>query len=214
MNTGDYIDLYKKESIDIVNNVSSASIEQFINLIYEAYTTENTVYLAGNGGNAAYVQNFVVDLNMHPFVSEDKSSNSSIPRNLFKSVSLCSDPATISGISNDLGFNSIFKEQMKYQGIRNDIFIGISGSGNSKNILEAMEFNSRKGIKNILLTRNKENKCNEFADLTISVDGVSKFPGQTGGNNNNFHFEDFISKLSHITVGILKLRVQQRIQNA
>ena len=58
-----------------------------------------------------------------------------------------------------------------------------------------------------IVTRNKENKCNQYADLTISLEGTSEFPGQTGGNNNNFHFEDFLSKLTHIAVGLLKEKV-------
>ncbi len=56
--------------------------------------------------------------------------------------------------------------------------------------------------------RNKENKCNEYSDLTISLEGTSEFPGQTGGNNNNFHFEDILSKITHISVGLLKEKVQ------
>ena len=62
-------------------------------------------------------------------------------------------------------------------------------------------------MKTILVTRNEINKCNDFSDLTISLTGESIFPGQTGGNNNNFHFEDFLSKLTHIAVGLLKEKV-------
>ena len=46
-----------------------------------------------------------------------------------------------------------------------------------------------------------------FSDLTISLKGTSEFPGQTGGNNNNFHFEDVLSKLTHISVGLLKEKI-------
>ena len=83
----------------------------------------------------------------------------------------------------------------------------MSGSGNSGNVLEAMKVAKAKGMKTILVTRNKENKCNQYADLTISLEGTSYFPGQTGGNNNNFHFEDILSKLTHIAVGLLKEKV-------
>ena len=62
-------------------------------------------------------------------------------------------------------------------------------------------------MKNILVTRNSINNCNEFADLTISLEGVSQFHGQTGGNNNNFHFEDILSKITHIAVGLFKEKV-------
>ena len=200
------IDLYKKESADVFSSIPSIEVAKFVDMVFDVYEIEGTIFAAGNGGNVASVQNLVVDLNMHPFVSEDKGSQT-IPRNRFKCVSLCSDQATITGVSNDLGYEHIFSEQLKYQGEEGDLFFGMSGSGNSGNVLKAMKVAKDKGMKTILVTRNKENKCNQYADLTISLEGTSKFPGQTGGNNNNFHFEDVLSKITHISVGLLKEKV-------
>ena len=200
------IDLYKAESAEVFNNISTTKIAQFVDMVFEAYENEQTIFACGNGGNVASVQNLVVDMNMHPFVSEDKGVQT-IPRNGFKCVSLCSDQATITGVSNDLGFRFIFSEQLKYQGIEGDIVFGMSGSGNSKNVLEAFRVAKDRGMKTILVTRNSVNNCNEFADLTISLEGTSEFPRQTGGNNNNFHFEDILSKITHIAVGLLKEKV-------
>ena len=206
MSKTDLINLYKKESSDVFNSIPSIEIAKFVDMVFDVYENEGTIFAAGNGGNVASVQNLVVDLNMHPFVSEDKGKQT-IPRNNFKCVSLCSDQATITGVSNDLGYEHIFSEQLKYQGGKNDMFFGMSGSGNSGNVLEAMKVAKDKGMKTILVTRNKENKCNQYADLTISLEGTSEFPGQTGGNNNNFHFEDILSKITHISVGLLKEKV-------
>ena len=200
------IDLYKKESADVFSSIPSIEVAKFVDMVFDVYEIEGTIFAAGNGGNVASVQNLVVDLNMHPFVSEDKGSQT-IPRNKFKCVSLCSDQATIPGVSNDLGYEHIFSEQLKYQGEEGDLFFGMSGSGNSGNVLKAMKVAKDKGMKTILVTRNKENKCNQYADLTISLEGTSEFPGQTGGNNNNFHFEDILSKITHIAVGLLKEKV-------
>ena len=200
------INLYKKESNNVFDSISSTEIAKFVDMVFDVYENEGTIFAAGNGGNVASVQNLVVDLNMHPFVSEDKGSQT-IPRNKIKCVSLCSDQATITGVSNDLGYEHIFSEQLKYQGEEGDMFFGMSGSGNSGNVLEAMKVAKDKGMKTILVTRNKENKCNQYADLTISLEGTSEFPGQTGGNNNNFHFEDILSKITHISVGLLKEKV-------
>ncbi len=200
------IDLYKKESADVFSSIPSTEIAKFVDMVFDVYENEGTIFAAGNGGNVASVQNLVVDLNMHPFVSEDKGSQT-IARNNFKCVSLCSDQATITGVSNDLGYEHIFSEQLKYQGKKGDVVFGMSGSGNSQNVLEAFRVAKEKGMKTILVTRNEINKCNDFSDLTISLTGESIFPGQTGGNNNNFHFEDFLSKLTHIAVGLLKEKV-------
>jgi D-sedoheptulose 7-phosphate isomerase len=200
------IDLYKKESADVFNNIPTQKIEEFVDMVFDVYENEGTIFAAGNGGNVASVQNLVVDLNMHPFVSEDKGKQT-VPRNKFKCVSLCSDQATITGVSNDLGYEHIFSEQLKYQGGEGDIFFGMSGSGNSKNVLKAMKVAKEKGMKTILVTRNVVNNCGKYSDLMISLEGHSKFPGQTGGNNNNFHFEDILSKITHISVGLLKEKV-------
>ena len=63
-------------------------------------------------------------------------------------------------------------------------------------------------MKTILVTRNSVNNCNDFHDLTISLRRyIRVFTGQTGGNNNNFHFEDILSKITHIAVGLLKEKV-------
>ena len=206
MNKKSLINLYKEESSNTFNQIPTEKIITFVDMVFEAYKDEKTIFACGNGGNVASVQNLVVDMNMHPFVSEDKGVQT-IPRNKFKCVSLCSDQASITGISNDLGFRFIFSEQLKYQGIDGDIVFGMSGSGNSKNVLEAFWVAKDRGMKTILVTRNEVNNCNQFSDLVISLKGVSSFPGQTGGNNNNFHFEDILSKITHIAVGLLKEKV-------
>ena len=202
----EWINVYKIESSNAFPNIETKEIERFVGMMFEAYENEQTVFACGNGGNVASVQNLVVDMNMHPFVSEDKGAQT-IPRNNFKCVSLCSDQATITGVGNDLGFRFIFSEQLKYQGVKGDVVFGMSGSGNSKNVLEAFRVAKERGMKTILVTRNSVNNCNDFADLAISLVGTSKFPGQTGGNNNNFHFEDILSKITHIAVGLLKEKV-------
>ena len=193
------IELYKMESKNVFDNLPTKKIVEFVDMVFEAYENEQTIFACGNGGNVASVQNLVVDMNMHPFVSEDKGAQT-IPRNKFKCVSLCSDQASMTGISNDLGFRFVFSEQLKYQGKKGDIVFGMSGSGNSKNVLEAFRVAKERGMKTILVTRNSVNTCSDFSDLVISLEGTSEFPGQTGGNNNNFHFEDVLSKITHISV--------------
>ena len=212
MKTKKLIPLYRKESFKAFKSVPIKRILEFVDLIFDVYDNEGTIFACGNGGNVASVSNLVIDLNMHPFVSEDKSSQD-IVRNKFKAVNLCSDSAAITGVSNDLGFEFIFSEQLKFQGDPGDVLLTMSGSGNSKNIVKALIYAKNKGMKTVLITRNTPNKAEQYSDLVISLTGTSKFPGQTGGNNNNFHFEDFISKLTHITVGLLKQKVHDGNQS-
>ena len=206
------IELYKIESSNVALSMPTKEVEEFLELVIKAYYAEKKIFACGNGGNAAFVGNLVVDLNMHPFVSEDKSSHGG-QRNRFHAVNLCDGAATITGITNDLGFNSIFSEQLKYQAEKDDILFCISGSGNSGNVIEAMKYAKNIGMKSVIITRNSPSKAEEFADVLIEIKGNSEFPGQTGNNNNNFHFEDCISKITHIVTGILKLKVTKDNQS-
>ena len=202
------VKLYKHESTAALTSISDSSIVDFVNLILKAYKNEQKVFACGNGGNVASVQNLVLDLNMHPFVSEDKSARKG-GRNKFQAISLCDSAAAITGMTNDIGFENIFAEQLKYQASKGDILFAMSGSGNSKNVIEALKIAKEKGMVCVVMTRNLTTKSDEYADLMLRItSNKSSFPGQTGGNNNNFHYEDCISKVSHIAVGILKQYVE------
>ena len=71
MNKKKLIELYKEESSNVFNNIPTKKIVEFVDMVFEAYENEQTIFACGNGGNVASVQNLVVDMNMHPFVSED-----------------------------------------------------------------------------------------------------------------------------------------------
>jgi len=201
------IEMYKRESASTFNSISNEQITRFVEMILEAYDSGGKVYICGNGGNAAYVANFVTDLNLHPFVSEDKSKPMNVSKRMF-CINLTDSTSTITGILNDVGADFIFSEQMKISARAGDLFIGLSGSGNSKNVLEAIKYGKTTGVKSIVITKKAESSCGLIADLVVEITGDSEFPGQTGKNNNNFHFEDSVSKLSHIATGILKQKVQ------
>ncbi len=201
------INIYKKEADAAFQSIPTVNIADFCTLIIKAYQNENKVFACGNGGNVASVQNLVLDLNMHPFVSEDKSARKG-GRNKFQAISLCDSGAAITGITNDLGFDKIFAEQLKYQASEGDILFAMSGSGNSANVIEALKVAKELGMICVVMTRGVDTKSDEYADLMLRISSApSTFPGQTGGNNNNFHYEDCISKVSHIAVGILKQHV-------
>ena len=198
------INLYKDESNNAFLSIPTEDIEKFVEFIITAYKNEKKIFACGNGGNVASVQNLVLDLNMHPFVSEDKSDRQGL-RNKFHAISLCDSGATITGITNDLGFDHIFSEQLKYQAVEGDILFAMSGSGNSSNVIEALKTAKDLNLTSIVMTRNQNTKSDDYADLILRINSAeSTFPGQTGGNNNNFHYEDCISKITHIAVGILK----------
>ena len=206
------IQLYKQESAQVFDSISDNDIESLVNIIWEGYNRDATIFACGNGGNAGFVANLIQDLICNPFVTEDKSTSLNIQKRLV-AIDLCASPAMITGLMNDLGSEFVFSGQVEVYAKKEDVIIGFSGSGNSANILEAFKTGKEKGTINVLITRQPDGKCATHCDLVITIPGNSTFPGQTGKNNNNFHYEDCLSKLSHVVTGILKGKIQDDLNS-
>lgn len=108
-------------------------------LCLEAYKRGNKVILAGNGGSAADSQHIAAE-----FVSRFEFDRPGLP-----ALALTTDTSILTAIGNDYGFEKLFARQIEANGQPGDIFIGISTSGNSKNILAALAIAKAKGIKAI-----------------------------------------------------------------
>jgi D-sedoheptulose 7-phosphate isomerase len=87
---------------------------------------------------------------------------------------------------------------------KNSLFIALSGSGNSKNIIKAINFAKKFKVTTCCISGRGGGLASKIVDLPILIKGNSKFPGQTGKNNNNFHIEDIQNSIGHILVGMLK----------
>lgn len=132
------------------------------------------IMLAGNGGSAADAQHiaaeFVVKFNFD--------------RNPLSAIALTVDTSMLTAASNDYGFEHVFSRQLLANGRRGDIFIGISTSGNSPNILNAIAAASETGITTIALC-GKKGRVHDVADIVLAVPG-----------NITSHLQE-----AHITVG-------------
>jgi len=214
MKDNEIIKLYFKEKINILENMMLdeyiSNIKNICDIVWACYINNGTLYACANGGGAGLVDNLTTDLAFHPFVSEDKSiSLKGIKR--LHTKNLGASAGVLTGLSNDLGYDNVFVEQLREEMTINDLIIGFSGSGNSKNILNAFEYANNIGAKSICISGRGGGKANEIATINIVIPGVSSFPGQTGGNQNNFHIEDLQVEISHIITGIIKMRVQGNI---
>ena len=108
--------------------------------IFDAYISKHRVFILGNGGNASTASHFVCDL----------SKGTSIKgKTRLAVVGLTDNIALITAISNDLGYVSVFKEQLMNLLQRDDVVIGISASGCSPNVLVAIEFARSQGAYTI-----------------------------------------------------------------
>lgn len=125
----------------------------------QALLAGNKLMVAGNGGSAADAQHLVAE-----FVSrlcEDRPA--------LRAIALTTDSSILTAVGNDYGFERVFSRQLEAIGQRGDIFLGISTSGNSPNILHALEQARSMGIRTIGLTGKSGGKMLPLCDLCICI---------------------------------------------
>lgn len=207
------INLYFKEKSKIYKKINSKVILKVFEQIKKTYINDGQIYLMANGGSSSIAEGFAVDLRTHPFVNDDKSKTTNKKR--IKVECLTESSGCLTGISNDIGFDFIFQEQLKnYMRSKNknkyDLLIAFSGSGNSANIINAINFTKKYGVKSFCVSGRGGGKASKIVDYSLIIPGSSKFPGQTSKNDNNFHIEDIQNSVSHILVGLLKEYVHKK----
>jgi D-sedoheptulose 7-phosphate isomerase len=126
----------------ILTQIPNEEVMKLAIAINQARKTESTVYIAGNGGSASTASHFAADIGVG-------SLNRANP---VRSVSLCDNSAAITAIANDMNYSSIFAQQLKLLGKQGDLLIVISASGNSGNLLKAVDMASELGMESHSLT--------------------------------------------------------------
>lgn len=197
---------YFSEKIKIAKSIDNKQIDLIYRKMINTYEKNGNVYLMANGGPAGLIDNASADLRFHPFVQDDKSKEKKIKKRL-KVISFIESSSSITGISNDKGFENIFSEQLKIfiqskLVNKNDLLIAFSGSGNSKNVINAIILAKKYNIFTVCISGRSGGMAKKISDLCLLVPGSSSFPGQIGKNDNNFHIEDFQLTITHILTGL------------
>jgi D-sedoheptulose 7-phosphate isomerase len=140
-----------------------SEIKKVADLCIACFRNGGRVLLAGNGGSAADAQHIAAE-----FVSRFYYDRPGLP-----SMALNTDTSILTAIGNDYGYEKIFKRQVQANGKKGDIFIGISTSGNSKNILLALEEARVLGLVAVGLTGSSGVAMEEMSDYCIRVPSES-----------------------------------------
>ena len=144
--------IYENEALlETIASVAKACVD--------VYKKGKKTLLAGNGGSAADAQHIAAEL-----VGRYGFDRPSIP-----SLALTTDTSNLTAIGNDYGYDKVFSRQLEGMGEEGDIFIGISTSGNSQNVLNAFEVAKKKGITTVALVGRDGGKMAEMADFSIVV---------------------------------------------
>ncbi len=142
------------ENEDLLNK-----IEEVSRLCVQLYRGDKKTILAGNGGSAADAQHIAAEM-----VGRYGFDRPSLP-----SLALTTDTSALTAIGNDYGYDKVFSRQLEGMGQRGDIFIGISTSGNSLNIINAFNSAKEKGITTVALVGRDGGDMAKLADIALIV---------------------------------------------
>ena len=154
------IGTYLEHEIETLRALDVEAINEALNLLLEAFENGNTVYIFGNGGSSATASHFQNDFNKG--VSEHTQRK-------FNFLCLNDNVSTIMAVANDIGFEEVFRFQLLGHLKPGDLVMAISGSGNSKNVINAVEYAKSCGNQVIGLTGFDGGKLREIADVSLHV---------------------------------------------
>ncbi len=126
-----------------VDNLDKESIKAFIDVLSYAYKNDKNIFVMGNGGSALTASHFVCDIAKGVLGKKEKR---------FKVICLNDNIASIMAYANDMSYEDVFVEQLKNLLQKGDVVIGLSGSGNSKNVVKAVEYANSKEAVTVGLT--------------------------------------------------------------
>ncbi len=180
---------YVSDLKDAIDNHVLEQLEKVVNLLIKIYEDGNQIFIMGNGGSGVTASHFACDINKGVSFGLEKR---------FKVICLNDNTPTILAYANDNSYDDIFVEQLRNFLKPNDLVIGISGSGNSENIIKAIEYANSMKTMSVTFTGFDGGKLAKIAmlPLIVPVHDMQKI-------------EDMHLILTHIIMQILikKLRV-------
>ncbi len=152
------ITAYLEHEIETLRALDRDAINDALNLLLETMEKGNTVFVFGNGGSSATASHFQNDFNKG--VSEHTEKK-------FNFLCLNDNVATMMAVANDIGFEEVFRFQLRGHVKPGDVVLAISGSGNSKNVINAVEYAKEQGCRVIGLTGFGGGKLRQLADVSL-----------------------------------------------
>jgi len=177
------ISRYIEETRSILAGLSVSDIQKLIELLLGALQADRQVLIMGNGGSAATASHFVNDFN--------KGVSEKLGRR-FRFICLNDNVSTLMAIANDIGFEQVFEFQLRNYLSPGDVVIGISGSGNSENVVRAMEYANTQGAHTVGLLGFDGGRLARIVKLPIII-----------RSDNMQHVEDLHLLLDHLVMSVI-----------
>ncbi len=156
-----FVSDYISELKEVLERIPVEGFEQMVELIMDAYEDGRSIFIMGNGGSGSTASHFACDINKGASFGREKR---------FRVICLNDNVPTMLAYSNDLSYEDVFAEQLKNFLAPGDVVIGISGSGNSENVLRAVGYARDKGARTIGLVGFDGGRLARLVDVPIVVD--------------------------------------------
>lgn len=147
------------ETIKTVMQTMQEPLQQASQLIVDTLKNGNKILLCGNGGSAADAQHIAAEL-----TGRYKSERRGLP-----GIALTTDTSALTAIGNDYGYDRVFDRQLEALAVNGDLLIGISTSGNSGNVINALKLAKELGCKTVGLSGRDGGAMNEVCDVNLVV---------------------------------------------
>lgn len=165
-NIKEFANGYAEYLYSVLKNTDLSELEKLESVFLEARENRQTIFIAGNGGSATTATSMANDLGFDIL----KKTGTDLP---FKVLALTDNNSVITAISNDVGYENIFLNQLKIHFRKGDKFIVISASGNSGNLINAVEWVKSQGGTTVALLGFTGGKLKELCDISIHFKSVN-----------------------------------------
>ena len=156
-----WIQNYMEEQKKVIDSIPVDKIVEIIDKFIEANKEKKQIFVFGNGGSASNASHLITDM---------AKSASEVAENPFKCYSLNEFVSLITAIANDYAYEDVFVKQMENFANPGDIVLTMSVSGNSPNLVKAIEWANEKDLYTIALVSSKQGKLSNMADKIVEVD--------------------------------------------
>ena len=151
---------YFKKLTNTINKVSVKDINILMNILEQARVEGRMIFIMGNGGSAATASHFVCDFNKGVSLNQDKK---------YKFICLSDNTPSVMAYANDISYDDIFLHQLTNYYTEGDVVIGISGSGNSVNVVKAIEYANENNGVSVGLTGYDGGKLGAIAGHHVNI---------------------------------------------
>ncbi|MGI8991585.1 MAG: D-sedoheptulose-7-phosphate isomerase [Bryobacteraceae bacterium] len=155
-----FAEQYRTDLVATIEKIDANRVQQAIRLFEAARDDGKHIFVCGNGGSASTASHFACDMVKGASYQRDRR---------FRIMALTDQLPTLTAYANDVSYDSVFVEQLRNFAQPGDLFMGISGSGNSPNVIQAMEYAHATGCHTIALTGRDGGKLGPLAELNIQI---------------------------------------------